>query len=170
MSNDKSLEDAIGELFGESNENQLYMIVDIDGTIAELGNRLKCIEEEPKDYDQFFKRCGEDTPIAETIALVETLDKNLKIVTVFCTGRPESVRDITVEWLGNNVKISEYKLLMRPDDTLGEIHDTEVKTKLMDDNGINVNNTLFILEDRNVMVKHFRDKGYKVLQVRDGDF
>ena len=169
MSNRNTLEDAIGELFGETKQ-KLNLIVDIDGTIAELGDRLKCIEGDEKDYDSFFKRCGEDTPINEVIALVETLNKHLSIRTVFCTGRPEYVRETTEKWLADNVKIYNYLLLMRPDDSVGKVDDTDVKKTLMDENGITVDNTLFILEDRNKMVTFFRDLGYKVLQVQDGDF
>ena len=37
------------------------VVVDIDGTIAQIGDRLKYItHQNPKDYDAFYDHCDED--------------------------------------------------------------------------------------------------------------
>ena len=38
------------------------VIVDIDGTIAKVGDRLKYLQQEPKDWDSFYEHCNEDNP------------------------------------------------------------------------------------------------------------
>jgi hypothetical protein len=57
---------------------------------------------------------------------------------------------------------------MRPNGDLR--HDTEVKPELLATAGITPENTVCILEDRNSMVKKWRELGFTCLQVEDGDF
>ena len=148
-----------------------YIVVDIDGTIAEPGDRLKYLKQEPKDWDSFYADCFDDKPIEPIIELVEKFlvnDEEYKIV--FCTGRRESVKKITWEWLGDNILYSDIDvdLLMRPDKD--HRHDTVMKPMLLDEAGITPENTLFILEDRNSMVEKWRELGFTCLQVREGNF
>lgn len=58
-----------------------------------------------------------------------------------------------------------YRLLMRKDNDWR--HDTIVKPLMLD---FPVSEVLFVLEDRNSMVKRWRELGYTCLQVNDGDF
>lgn len=143
------------------------IIVDIDGTISKIGERLKYLQQEPKDWDSFYNDCFEDEPITETCLLIETLSFAYDIV--FCTGRREMCREKTVKWLNkymSDVDANEYLLLMRPDND--HRHDTEVKPELI--KNINPNSIKFIFEDRNSMVKKWRELGFTCFQVADGDF
>ena len=66
--------------------NRDIVIVDIDGTIAKVGDRLKYLQQEPKDWDSFYEHCDEDEPIEDIIRVVKDLyfcGYNI----VFCTGR-----------------------------------------------------------------------------------
>lgn len=47
------------------------LICDIDGTISIVGDRLKYIEQEKKDYDSFYNSCGEDLPNVTIINMVK---------------------------------------------------------------------------------------------------
>jgi len=49
------------------------VLVDIDGTISKVGDRLRYLEQKPKDWDSFYEACGEDEPIDEIIRLVRNL-------------------------------------------------------------------------------------------------
>lgn len=40
-------------------------VVDIDGTVAKVGDRLKHINCDSPDWDAFFEACDEDDPIKE---------------------------------------------------------------------------------------------------------
>lgn len=146
------------------------IIVDIDGTIAKVGDRLKhIIGPGKKDYDKFYNRCGEDEPINEICELVKCMI-NQDYSIVYCTGRRESMRDITTKWLkDNNLYVEGIEmLLMRPDNDYR--HDTIVKFEMIEQTTIKYDDILFVLEDRDSMVKAWRERGVKCLQVSEGNF
>ena len=142
------------------------IIVDIDGTISKVGDRLKYLKQEPTDWDSFYDACFEDKPITNVIGMLHNLSDTYNLV--FCTGRRESVRTQTVKWL---VKYGFYisdNLLMRPNNDYR--HDTIVKPEQLEKARIELKNIAFVLEDRNSMVKKWRDLGLTCMQVADGDF
>ena len=49
-------------------------------------------------------------------------------------------------------------------------HDIEVKPELLKEAGIKLDSIAFVLEDRNSMVKKWRELGLICLQVADGNF
>lgn len=153
------------------------VIVDIDGTLSDASERAeKYLSKEPKDWDKFYDACGSDKPIQEIVDLVCALSDSYGIV--FCTGRRRSTNDATRQWLRDNLKTFRYSrsgvmglpILYRNDgDTR---HDTIVKPELLDEylQQHPDYRVAFILEDRNSMVKKWRELGFKCLQVADGDF
>lgn len=142
------------------------VVVDIDGTISKVGDRLKYLQQAKKDWDSFYEHCDEDEPIKDIIDVVQALYwDDYKIV--FCTGRRESVRFKTVVWIQKN-GFSKFDLLMRPDGDFR--HDTMVKPELLATAGYTPDNVLCIFEDRDSMVSRWRDLGYRCLQVDRGDF
>lgn len=146
----------------------MKVIVDIDGTIAKVGDRLKYLQQEKKDWDAFYEHCDEDEPIDDMCQLVvDMFVAGYDIV--FCTGRRESVRQKTEEWLFWNVMSIEHgELLMRKD---GDYRpDTEVKPELLANAGIGPEDVYFVLEDRDSMVAKLRSLGFRVLQVNEGKF
>ncbi len=146
------------------------IIIDIDGTISKVGERLKYLNQEPKDWDSFYNDCFEDEPIVEMCDLVYDLYlQGYKLV--FCTGRRESCREKTLTWFNNyfEPEIANFStLLMRPNND--HRHDTEVKPELLKKADINLDCIAFVLEDRNSMVKKWRELGLICLQVAEGDF
>ena len=146
----------------------MKVIVDIDGTIAKVGDRLKYLQQEKKDWDAFYEHCDEDEPIDDMCQLVvDMFVAGYDIV--FCTGRRESVRQKTEEWLFWNVMSIEHgELLMRKDGDWR--HDTEVKPELLANAGIGPEDVYFVLEDRDSMVAKWRELGFRVLQVNEGKF
>lgn len=144
------------------------IVVDIDGTIAKVGDRLKYLQQEKKDWDAFYEHCDEDEPIKDIIEFV-TLMQSHKYNIVYCTGRRESMRKKTEDWLFNNTWYTKKcKLLMRKDNDWRP--DTEVKPELLANAGITPDNVWFILEDRDSVVVKLRSLGFRVLQVADGKF
>ena len=146
------------------------IIVDIDGTISKLGDRLKYLLREPKNWDSFYAECFEDKPVPEIIDLVQALyEKGYNII--FCTGRRESCRKDTARWLENYFTFElamASPVLMRPDGD--HRHDTDIKPELLEKAGIDLDTIAFVMEDRNSMVKKWRDMGLICLQVAEGDF
>lgn len=144
------------------------VVVDIDGTIAKIGDRLKYITgQNPKDYNSFYDHVEEDEPITNILDIVLQLARSYRIV--FCTGRAERCREQTERWLRHYICMPfDYKLLMRKNGD--HRHDVEVKPELLKKAGIFPDQVLCILEDRSSMVKKWRELGFTCLQVNDGDF
>lgn len=154
--------------------NKNTVIVDIDGTISRVGERLVYLQTEPKDWDAFYEACFEDEPIKEMCELVQCLDA-IAYNVIFCTGRRESIREKTVEWIHkyvfkDNVSVDYVndRLVMRPDNDFR--HDTEVKFEMLKKAGVKLHQIGFVLEDRNSMVDKWRSLGVRCLQVAPGDF
>ena len=144
------------------------ILVDIDGTVSQPGERLKYLKMNPPDWDSFYNDCFQDEPIKKIIDLVNLLSNDYRIV--FCTGRRESVRDHTIAWLTKHMNLwqPDFPLLMRRNND--KHHDTVTKPELLIDAGIALSDIYLVLEDRNSMVAKWRSLGLTVLQVADGDF
>ena len=89
------------------------VIVDIDGTIADVRHRLHHIQGgRRKNWKAFFEAMDSDTPIEPMIERVHELEREYDIIIV--TGRPEHYRVRTEKWLKAH-GIRYLKLFMRPD-------------------------------------------------------
>ena len=146
----------------ENRESRKAIIVDTDGTIAthydSKGNQLR----EHHDYAQV----GIDLPVPEIIHLVQMYEyRGYHIVIV--TGRMDHCRKETIEWLiDNNVEFDELFMRkfkdFRPDNIVkSEIYEAYIEEQY---------DVEFVLDDRDRVVKMWRDRGLKVLQVAEGDF
>lgn len=74
------------------------VIFDIDGTLADSRHRLQYIEQQPKQWDRFFSEAIKDKYIP---AVYNEYKKHKKAGNkiMILTGRPETNRTITEEWL-----------------------------------------------------------------------
>ena len=152
-----------------------YIVVDIDGTIAQIHpERLKLIQGKNKDWDAFYKACHMDTPIQNVIDMIEIMICDSYCEWVFVTGRSEICRQETFDWLNKHMEYyaSDSDICMRKE---GDFRpDTEVKPELlnkyMEDFGLDKEDILVIFEDRDSVVEKWRELGYTVAQVAKGDF
>jgi hypothetical protein len=144
------------------------VLVDIDGTIANLEHRLELIQGETKDWDSFYDACWDDKPIRPVLEMVDCLEREYHII--FITGRSERVRGATLDWLDIYLRfeVNHDQLLMRKDGDHRPDH--IVKPELLFMNNISHGDIAFIIEDRNAVVKKWREMGLTVLQPADGDF
>lgn len=146
------------------------IICDIDGTISQVGERLRFLEQESKDWDSFYNDCFDDEPIPEMVMLISKLSQAGYQI-IFCTGRRESVRDLTAKWIRKHTgnQLSCPRILMRSNGDYR--HDTVVKPELLHLLSPDERQRIaFILEDRDSVVRVWRDLGYRCLQVAEGDF
>ena len=146
----------------------MIVVVDLDGTLTIVGERIKHLKQDPPDWSAFYSRCGEDRPNAAVLQLVHALlllSNRYEIV--FCTGRPEEYRKLTVGWLEQWAFTSDdYRLLMRAD---GDHRpDSTVKPELLANAGILKSDVEFILEDRSSMIEAWRKLGFACFQVAEG--
>jgi len=95
-------------------ERPTVAVFDVDGVLADVRHRLHHVEKRPKDWGAFFAAMGEDGPLAEGVELARRLaDEGHAIV--YLTGRNESYRSLTSEWLGRH-GLPEGVLVMRRED------------------------------------------------------
>ena len=141
-------------------------IFDIDGTLADCTHRLGYILKDKKDWDIFHRSADKDTPIRETIECAKAL-KRIGYEILIVTGRPESSRIITRQWLLEN-GIDFSGLYMReewnhvPDFILKkDIYENEIRDKY---------EILGVFEDRKSVVEMWRSLGLRCYQVEEGDY
>ena len=150
------------------------VVVDIDGTVTKVGDRQKLMQVKPKHYREFYERCDEDRRNTNVCELVENLYDSDFYKIVFCTGRPEYVREKTEEWIKDNLFLlpSDCDIIMR--ESNDKRHDTITKPEKLGEylinNHLDYSSIAFILEDRDSMVKKWRELGLTCLQVAYGDF
>lgn len=154
-------------------------VFDIDGTLADLSHRLHFIGAGPntfvpetsapeKDWDGFFAASAHDKPIFQVIMVARALAQAGHQI-IYSTGRKESIRGITVEWL-NKYRCPVGHLYMRKEDDHRE--DNVVKSELFDQilAASPMDSIAGVFEDREQVVKMYRDRGVKVFQVAPGKF
>lgn len=141
------------------------VLCDLDGTLSDTKHRERFVRQKPRDYDSFFAAAGEDDPIPAVIAVVRAL-KAAGYEIHIITGRRDDTRGVTEAWLQEH-EVPYDRLVMRefhdhtPDDDLkrGWFHRDYVKEDI-----------LCVLEDRNRVVKMWRELGLTCLHVAEGDF
>lgn len=85
----------------------------------------------------------------------------------FVTGRPNSVKDKTEEWLDANFK-SPYTLLMREANDFS--HGQDCKKKIYENHIKDKYNVMCVFDDSNRCVEMWRNEGLLTLQVQNGDY
>ncbi len=144
-------------------------LVDIDGTLADVEHRRHFVDKTrngPRDFNSFYKAMIHDTVKEDIRGIVNMLFVNGWHIFI-TTGRPETYRDITEKWLIEN-SCFYHTLVMRsvkrafdPDflvkkDMLVEIQKTH--------------NPVYAIDDRDQVVKMWREEGLTCFQVAEGNF
>lgn len=155
-------------------------LFDIDGTLADLSHRLCHIQKQPKDWDAFFDIDAvlKDKPFLHICRLAKALRKAGEII-VFCSGRPERLKLATAKWLyyhvtGDPLSDALDKLYMRPDTMEGgkpdHREDYVVKRELLRKIVWDGYTPTMAFDDRDQVVKMWRDNGIPCAQVANGSF
>jgi hypothetical protein len=131
------------------------IIVDIDGTLATMSDR--------SPYE--WHRVGEDAPVDAVIKAVRAAAYSNEIIVM--SGRDESCRSITENWLVQNLGVSFY-LYMRPEND--QRQDDIVKYELFNNNVRDKYHVNYVLDDRDQVVRMWRKLGLNCFQVNYGDF
>lgn len=132
------------------------IIVDIDGTVALHNHRS------PYDYDLVLT----DEPNRPVIDAVNALERGGAQV-IFVSGRPHSHRTDTWLWLESHLD-NVHELHMRPTGDLR--NDAVIKLEIFQREIAPRFNVVAAFDDRNRVVRVWRQLGLPVFQVNDGDF
>lgn len=140
------------------------MVFDLDGTLCNINHRLHYIQQEKKDWDSFFEACDSDSPRMPIVRLCRSLA--MFNMVIYVTGRRESTRKKTLDWLKLwNLPCDPNGLYMRGDGDYRPDH--IIKPELV---GNLLRKIDIVFEDRTAVVEAWRKLGITCLQVTDGDF
>jgi phosphoglycolate phosphatase-like HAD superfamily hydrolase len=149
-------------------------IFDLDGTLADLTHRLHHIKGGKKDWRAFFSHDEvlKDEPIAHVIRLYEviqcsTAHNNIGENILIVSGRSDECREATEEWLFRN-EITHDGLYMRK---AGDKRpDNEVKRDILEQIRAEGWVPVMAFDDRDRVVKMWRENGVPCAQVAEGSF
>lgn len=140
------------------------VIFDIDGTLADVSERIHHVKKKPKNWNAFFQGMAQDKAIHSMVRLCNVLyESGIKIL--LCSGRSEEHRPQTVQWLAQQ-GVNYHELILRPDGD--KRTDTIVKREMLA--GIDRSKVLFVVEDRSRVVEMWRSEGLVCLQCAPGEF
>lgn len=132
------------------------VMCDIDGTLALFGNK--------NPYDRNFL---EDEVNFSIRNIVNTYSiSGYKIIIV--SGRKNKYLEDTKKWLKEKIVAFDEIFMPRADDDNRK--DFIIKQEIYDNNIKGKYNIAFVLDDRNQVVRLWRELGFTCLQVNDGDF
>ncbi len=149
--------------------NRSCIVVDVDGTLAEFNPEAvkSWVLGDTKDWDPFFNYMQDALPVINIVKLVNYLAEKGEAI-VICSGRPDSHRQYTLDWLDKHC-IPYDRVYLRPEgqDTISDAH---VKQALL----LNIQNDGYapwlVLDDRDHVVNFWREAGLTCLQVAPGNF
>jgi phosphoglycolate phosphatase-like HAD superfamily hydrolase len=140
------------------------VIFDIDGTLADVSQRIHHLRGARKNWSGFFAGMAQDKAIHSMVRLCNLLfEAGLHIV--LCSGRDETYRKTTENWLKREgVRYHELRLRRQYD----RRSDVVAKREMLD--GLAKERILFVVEDRSRVVEMWRTEGLTCLQCAPGDF
>lgn len=140
------------------------VIFDIDGTLADVSERIHHVRQKPKNWNAFFQGMAQDKAIHSMVRLCNVLySSGMKII--LCSGRSEEHRPETVQWMAEK-GVNYHELILRRDGDRRS--DTVVKREMLAD--IDKSQVLFVVEDRSRVVEMWRSEGLVCLQCAPGEF
>ena len=147
------------------------VIFDLDGTLAIIDKRRE-VSRKPNgkiDFDIFHdaSNISLDEPNTPVIKIAQLFAHNGYTIIIF-SGRSDRTEHTTRAWLMRN-GVPFDKLVMRPHKTMNFVPD-EILKKDMLDKHVDIDDVFLVVDDRNKVVKMWRDLGLTVFQVADGDF
>lgn len=172
IQSEKCLSENLGNKIVKQLPYNPYIVFDIDGTLANIKHRLcyldKTLKNKP-DWQSFNDAMINDEINLHIAAIYHKMCNNLHSSNnpaIFVTGRPETHRQQTENWLLKHKLIPNY-LFMRP---AGDYRtDVEIKQDIVL-KYIKEAPILFVVDDRDAVVTMWRQLGYKCLQCQKGDY
>lgn len=139
------------------------VLVDIDGTVADLEHRKHLVRSKPKNWPAFNRAIPNDSPIHQTITVVNAL-KASGMQIVFCSGRGSESREVTEAWLRDVAKF-DFPLVLFMRAERDNRSDDIVKSELLDQIIAEGFDPQFVIDDRPKVVRMWRARGLFVFDV-----
>lgn len=136
------------------------VIVDLDGTLAKMKGRGP-FEWEKVGQDELHR------DVLELVRLVAVGGNERTVHTIICSGRDAVCRPQTEAWLKTH-GVDYHALYMRPKGSREK--DSDLKRWIYHSHIQGRYNVLYVIDDRDQVVRMWRDLGLRCLQVADGNF
>lgn len=146
--------------------NKPYIICDLDGTLCDVGHRQHHVQGNRKNWPKFFEGVKDDKLNEVVAEILERFKETHDIL--FLSGRPEWCRKDTIEWLIREAGIRDAEIHMRANGDFR--NDQIIKSEIYDRIEPERGKPFFILDDRDRVVRMWRERGLTCLQVAEGDF
>lgn len=140
------------------------VIFDIDGTLADISERIHHIRKKPKNWNAFNAGMAQDKAVHSMVRLCNILFA-AGVHIILCSGRNEKNRPETIAWLGRE-GVQFHELWLRKDNDMRQ--DAVVKREMLQ--AIDKSKVLFVVEDRSRVVEMWRSEGLTCLQCAPGEF
>ena len=154
-----------------------WVIFDLDGTLADIEIRRKLASKSGKmDWDIFFsdKLVADDDPNQPVIMMAQALKAFGYKIAIF-SGRSASSEQVTKEWLKEHeveydilkMRPTKHPFKFMPDEKLklGWFEEVFVNPEDMDESEV-----VAVFDDRDKVVKMWREIGLTCMQVAPGNF
>jgi predicted kinase len=147
------------EKYVPNDQKPIAVIVDIDGTVALMDGKRT-----PHEYDK-VSLDSPNWPVINLVKMMRTVGHEI----LFTSGRKDSCRDDTVQWLKDYVFFDGgFRLVMRKHED--NRPDNVVKLEIFNQLYRDEFNVKLVLDDRDQVVRMWRSLGLTCLQVAEGNF
>ncbi len=141
-----------------------FVIVDMDGTLADVTHRLHHIRGgRKKNWKRFFEAMDADPPNQVIADWVQNLVPDYDVVIV--SGRPEEYGERTISWLRRHAIPFSHLLMRRSGD---HRPDYIVKQEILDT--LPKEAVAFVIDDRSSVCQMWRRNGLRCFQIAEGNF
>lgn len=141
------------------------VIFDLDGTLTDPSRRRHLLHGDDRNFAAFEHEAGND-PVVEPIKRLLLILRETNAI-VLTTGRTERFRPLTGMWLALQ-EIPSDVLMMRANRDGRPDH--VVKREMLDRIRAEGLDPWLVVDDRNSVVKMWREAGLTCLQCNEGDF
>lgn len=136
----------------------LSVIVDLDGTLANIDHRAHFVKRDKPLWDEFYSACDQDTPNLWCAAVMTALGAHYNVYIV--SARRDTEEGKTLKWLNkHSVYFDGLFMLRKGSDSTA---DTVLKKEWL--NNFGRENILFVIDDRQKVVDMWRREGVVCLQ------
>jgi acid phosphatase class B len=152
----------------------MLYIFDIDGVLADITHLLPLIQGKEKDFETYYKRIGEAKAIKGGIAIADSILNTLNNdgnsgMFYFITGRNESSRELTTQWLEQELSWNKkhYTIHMRGNTDRRYAQDLkrEIIQRISIETGVPFSDMVVFEDDTNV-ARMYKQLGCYVCHVK----
>jgi phosphoglycolate phosphatase-like HAD superfamily hydrolase len=141
-------------------------IFDVDGTLSNTAHRQHYLATTPKNWAAWNAAMAEDSYHKDVIQFVRVA-KKLDMCVVICTGREETEREVTENWLDDGGIDYDGLYMRKKKDYRG---DDDIKRELLAEIRADGYEPVLVFDDRNRVVDMWRAEGIRCFQVAPGNF